>query len=180
MHMRALRPGVGGAAATVALLLVACSPTFNWRESQPEGSDAALMFPCRPEHHQRTVQLGAAMLPMQLHVCEAGGAVFSLAVLDVADPAQVTSLLSALRAQALANMSATLTEEREFAPAGATPNAESARVRMLGTRPDGRPVVADAAFFVKGLRLYQATILGSDQAPGREAVDTFFGAIRLP
>lgn len=179
MHMCALRPGAGGAAAAVAVLLVACSPAFNWRESQPEGSDAALMFPCRPEHHQRTVRLGTAMLPMRLHVCEAGGAVFSLAVLDVGDPTQVTPLLSALRAQALANLSATLSDRREFAPVGSTPNAESARVRMLGKRPDGRPVVAEAAFFVKGLRLYQAEILGSDKAPGGDAVETFFGAIRL-
>ena len=38
-----------------------------------------------------------------------------------------------------------------------------------------------AAFFVKGLRLYQATVLGDDDAPAaREAADTFFGAIRLP
>jgi hypothetical protein len=133
MHMRAPRPGVGGVAAALALVLAACSPVFDWRESRPEGSDAALMFPCRPERHQRPVRLGAATLPMRLHACSAGDAVFSLSVLDVADPVQVTPLLA-----------------------------------------------ADAAFFVKGLRLYQATILGSDKAPGREAVDTFFGAIRLP
>jgi hypothetical protein len=117
---------------------------------------------------------------MRLYVCTAGTAAFSLAVLDVADPAQVTPLLAALRAQALANLSATLAGQGEFAPAGATPNPQSARVRMVGRRPDGRPVVAEAAFFVKGIRLYQATILGSDKAPGREAVDTFFGAIRFP
>lgn len=180
MHMRAPRPGVGGAAAALALGLAACSPVFDWRESRPEGSDAALMFPCRPERHQRTVRLGAATLPMRLDACTAGDAVFSLSVLDVADPAQVTPLLAALREQEIANLSATVAEQRGFAPAGATPNPESARLRMAGKRPDGRPVVADAAFFVKGLRLYQATILGSDKAPGGEAVDTFFGAIRLP
>ena len=68
---------------------------------------------------------------------------------------------------------------RSLPLAGATPNPRGAR-HVVGKPPDGSRVVADAAFFVKGLTLYQATVLGSDEVPGREAVDTFFGAIRLP
>jgi hypothetical protein len=67
-----------------------------------------------------------------------------------------------------------------LALAGTTPNPQAARVHIVGKRPDGRRVVADAAFFVKGLTLYQATVLGSGDGPGREAIETFFGAIRLP
>ena len=103
-----------------------------------------------------------------------------LSLIKVGDPARVTPELSALRAQLLANLAAAATEERPLALAGATPNVQSARLHIVGKRPDGSRVVADAAFFVKGLTLYQATVLGSDDAPGREAVETFFGAIRLP
>ena len=181
MHIdRAWRPGVRGATgAALAAALVACSPTLDWREARPEGSGAALMFPCRPEQHERKVPLGGAILPMRMHACSAGDANFSLATLDVADPAQVTPELAALRAQVLVNLDASGAEERPLALAGATPNPESARVHIVGKRPDGSRVVADAAFFVKGLTLYQATVLGSGDAPGHEAVDTFFGAIRL-
>jgi hypothetical protein len=36
------------------------------------------------------------------------------------------------------------------------------------------------AFFVKGLRLYQATVLGDDDPADGETLETFFGSIRLP
>lgn len=182
MQTRARRLVVRDAAAALAVAAssLACSPVFDWRETRPEGSDAALMFPCRPVKQERTVRIGAAVLPMRLHSCSAGGASFALGTVDVADPAEVTPLLAAFRAQAAANLSGAATEQGAFAPPGATPNPQSARIAIAGTRPDGRHVVAQAAFFVKGLRLYQATVLGADDAGGREAVDTFFGAIRLP
>jgi hypothetical protein len=182
MQTRARQPGVRGAAAAIAGAFVAlgCAPTFNWRETRPEGSGVALMFPCRPAHQERRVRIGRAVLPMQLHSCTAGGALFMLASVDAADPAEVTPLLAAFRSQAAANLAGTATELGPFAPTGATPNPQSARLAIAATRPDARRVVAQAAFFVKGLRLYQATVLEADDASGREAVDTFFGAIRLP
>jgi hypothetical protein len=182
MQTRARRPGVRGAAAAItgALAALGCSPTFNWRETRPERSGAELMFPCRPALQERTVRIGSAVLPMQIHSCTAGAALFMLASVDVAAPAEVTPLLAAFRAQAAANLAGTATEQGPFAPVGATPNSQSARVGIVGARPDGRRVVAQAAFFVKGLRLYQASVLDADDASGREAVDTFFGAIRLP
>ena len=181
MQTRARRPGVRSAAAALAgaIAALACSPVFDWRETRPEGSGVALMFPCRPAHQERTVRIGAAVLPMQLHSCSAGGATFALGRVDVADPADVTPLLAAFRVQATANLGGTASEQGVFAPPGATPNPQGVRIAFSGVRPDGSRVVAQAAFFVKGLRLYQATVLGADNAGGREAVDIFFGAIRL-
>ena len=177
------RRGVRSAAAAIALgsTLLACSPVFDWRETRPEGSGAVAMFPCRPVKQERSVRIGAAVLPMQLHSCRAGDTLFLIAAVDVADPAEVTPLLIAFRAQALANLGAVAGGEAgPFAVAGATPNPQSGRVGIVAARPDGRRVGAQAAFFVKGLRLYQATVLGADGSPGRDVVDTFFGAIRLP
>ena len=181
MQTRARRRGVRGAAAALAAALagLACSPTFDWREARPEGSGVAMMFPCRPAKEERTTRLGAAALPMQLHSCSAGGATFSLAAIDTADAADVTATLDALRAQTATNLAGPASEQGAFAPPGATPNPRSARVAIVGARPDGRRVVAQAAFFVKGLRLYRATVLNADVAGGLEAADTFFGAIRV-
>ena len=88
-------------------------------------------------------------------------------------------MLDAFRVQTAANLAATATELGAFAPPGATPNPRSARLALVGKRPDGRRVVAQAAFFVKGLRLFQATVVNADVVGGPEAADTFFGAIRL-
>ena len=181
MQTRARRPGVRGAAAAIAAAAgaLACSPTFDWREARPEGSGAALMFPCRPVKVERSTRIGTGVLPMQLHSCSAGGAVFALAAIDAGDPAGVTPMLDELRRETVANMAGTAAPQGPFAPPGATPNPRSERIAIVGARPDGRRVVAQAAFFVKGLRLYQATVLNADAAGGREAADTYFGAIRL-
>lgn len=164
----------------VALAAVACAPTLDWREARPEGAGVLMLFPCRPDRHEREVRMHAAPMRLQLHSCPAGGATFSLAVADTTDPAQVTPLLAALRAQAIANLNGAAIEEPLPAIAGATPNGQSALLRIDGRRPDGRPVVAHAAFFVKGLRLYQATVLGAVEAVSAEALETFFASIRLP
>jgi hypothetical protein len=181
MQKRALAPAVTAAVVAVALIdLVACAPTLDWREARPEGSGVVMLFPCRPDRHERVVRVSAAAVQMQLHSCRAGGATFSLAVADTADPGQVTPLLAALRAQATANLSGASVEETLPSIAGSTPNPQSVRLRIDGKRPDGRPVVAHAAFFVKGLRLYQATVLGTGEPVGAEALETFFASIRLP
>jgi len=181
MQTRARRRGVGGAAAAlvVATAAMACSPTFDWREARPEGSGVAMMFPCRPTKEERRTRIGIDAQSMELHSCSAGGAIFSLARIDAADPAGVGPLLAAFREQTAANLAGPATEQGAFSPPGATPNPLSARVAIVGRRRDGRRVVAEAAFFVKGLRLFQATVLNADVAGGREAADTFFGAIRL-
>jgi hypothetical protein len=182
MQTRGRGPGFRGTAAGLAATTVAlaCSPIYDWRESRPEGSGVALMFPCRPVPQERTVQIGAVARPMHLHSCRAGDATFMLGTVDVGDAAEVTPLLAAFRNQAAANLGAAAATPSPFAPEGATPNPQSAHVEIAASRPDGRRVVAQAAFFVKGLRLYQASVLGAEDARGREAAATFFGAIRLP
>lgn len=180
MQTRARRPGVRGAAAAIVAAMAAsgCAPTFDWREARPEGG-VALMFPCRPVKEERTTGVGATAVPMQIHSCSAGGAIFALAAIDADEPAGVTPMLDALRLQTASNLAGTATEQGAFSPPGATPNPRSARIAIVGSRPDGRRVVAQAAFFVKGLRLYQASVLNADAVGGHEAVDIFFGAIRL-
>ena len=181
MQTHARRPDARGVAAVLvaATAVLACSPTFDWREARPEGGGAALMFPCRPVKEERTTRIGATAVPMHLDSCSAGGVVFVLAAVDAVDPAGVAPLIDAFRDQTLANLAGTATTHGAFSPPGATPNPRSERLAIVGSRPDGRRVVAQAAFFVKGLRLYQATVLNADATGGAEAADTFFGAIRL-
>ena len=159
--------------------LAACSPSLDWRESRPEASGATLMFPCRPSSAERTVALAGAPVPMRLHACSAAGSTFSLAVAEAGNPERVTPVLVALRAQALDNVAGRATPLPLPPIAGATPHAESARIRIDGTLPDGRPVVEHAAFFVRGTRLYQATVIATGTPVGAEALDNFFGAVRL-
>lgn len=167
------------ALALAAACLVACSPALDWRESGPEGSGATLMFPCRPGKLERTVHLIGATLAMQQHACSAGGASYSLSVALAATPESVPALLAAWRSEAASNVGGAATELPLRSVSGATPNPYSGFVRLAGQLPDGRPVVEHAAFFVRGTRLYQVAVLSTTQPVGPEALDNFFGAIRL-
>ena len=59
-----------------------------------------------------------------------------------------------------------------------TPNEQSVRVAVTGRLPDGAVVQEHAAFFVRGLRVYSATVIGAKPAP--QAVDVFFNGLKFP
>lgn len=167
------------AVALLAYMLVACSPRLDWREARPEGSRATLLLPCRPASNERAVPLAGAPVRMRLHSCSAAGATFSFAVIDAGSAERVTPLLAALKAHAAANVSGRSLPLPLPSLAGSTPNAESARVKIDGTLPDGRPVVEHVAFFVKGTILYQAAVIAAGTPVGPDALDTFFTSIHL-
>ena len=60
---------------------------------------------------------------------------------------------------------------------GMTPNPEAARLIVAGRLPDGAAVQAHAAFFTRGLRVYQATVIGAQ--PALPVVETFFAALKF-
>lgn len=162
----------------LAAALCACSPALDWREMQAEGSGVVATFPCKPDRHVRTVPLGGQTVRMEMLVCSAGGATFGLSFVDVDDPARVSATLDELQRLAAANLA---TSGRASAPLqvpGMTPNASAVRLRLEGHGPDGTGLSEQAGFFAKGLRVYQATVLGKKLSA--EAADTFFAGLRLP
>ena len=106
--MSARYPRCALAVALVATL-AACNPVLNWREVPLEGIVALL--PCKPDHAQRTVQLGspsgvAQTVTLQVSGCEAAGALYAISHVRVADLAQVPSAQAAWRQAALAALQA--------------------------------------------------------------------------
>lgn len=171
---RFLRPSV-----LVALLGAAgCSPPLDWREFQPEGSGIVASFPCKPDRHARSVKLAVQSVRIEMHACAADEAQFALSYFDLEDPAKVSAALAELQSLAAGNLGAT---ERQAQPAkvpGMTPNPEAAHLRLAGRQPDGSTMQQEAVFFTKGLRVYQATVLGRRPPPG--AAQTFLAGLRLP
>lgn len=167
---------IAALAAVVAGL--ACSPTLDWREFQPEDSGITVVFPCRPDRHARAIVVAGHAVRMEMLVCSAGGATFALAFADLPDPAAVASALAELRALAASNIAAAPAPPASLPVPGMTPNPQAARVMLSGTLPDGVAVQEQAAFFAKGLRVYQASVLGPH--PVDDAADTFLAGLKLP
>lgn len=166
------------AVAAAVTCLAACSPTLDWREFVPQDSGLSVNLPCRPDHHARPVVLGSATVQMNMLVCSAGEATFALSYFDVADPARISGTLIDWRAAALGNVQARDAQTVPLQIKGMTPNAEAVRVTAAGRLPDGAAVQEHTAFFVHGLRVYQAAVIGAHPSP--ETVDTFFGGLKFP
>ena len=165
------------ASMAIAAGLAACSPTLNWREIQPEGSELFAMFPCKPDRFARSVPLAGSRVEMRMSSCVADGATYAVAYASVADPAQVSAAITELRAAAAGNIAGVATEMGPVSVPGMTPNPSARRVALKGRGTDGAPLQEQAVFFVKGLRVYQASIVGP--RVDAEAADTFVTGLRI-
>ena len=166
--------------------LVACSPTFNWREVSLAPAEWKALLPCKPDRASRGVPLGGETLEVQMAGCEAGNATFAVAHARAANLAQADAWLAAWRAGTRAQWQAAtggqITEAAVVMPrAAATPAPWQIDVR--GPGPDGAPTEARVRWFAHAQRdgavvIYQATVLGKPSAD--DAVGTFFDGLRLP
>ena len=160
-----------------ALFAAGCSPSLDWREARPDGAGVVAQFPCRPDRHARAVVVASEATRMEMLVCSAAGITFAVSFLDVADPANVAPALSELRAAALSNIGGREVHSAPALVSGMTANTQAMQVSMTGRLPDGAVVQEQAVFFVKGLRIYQASAIGATLAP--EAMSTFFAGLKL-
>jgi hypothetical protein len=166
-------------AAWLALAsLAACSPALDWREFVPEGGELSITLPCRPDRHARIVSISGAKVEMTMLVCSAGEATYAVSYFDVTDPARVSPALAEWRAVSVANVKATMPAPTPLPLRGATPNDQAGRIVVEGRLPDGAVVQEHAAFFVRGLRVYAATVIGAKPSP--QAVEVFFGGLKFP
>jgi hypothetical protein len=161
----------------MGMVAVACSPTLDWREVRPESAELSLMFPCRPESHERRVVLGARPVGMVVLACRAGGATYALSHADVLDPAQVNPVLSELEAIGVANVAGASRRLGEVRVPGMTPNANAAHLLIEGTAPSGGALRVESAFFAHGTRVFQASIVGDSLDAA--AVDTFLSSLKF-
>ncbi|HYW57207.1 MAG TPA: hypothetical protein VE934_09610 [Polaromonas sp.] len=164
--------------ASCLSLLLACSPTFNWRDARPADTALAALMPCKPDQATRSVPLGGQTTELAMLGCDAGGATFAVAVATVADPSQIAAVMAGWQAATLANMKGT-----GSAPAaalkipGAAQQPPPVLVALTGQRADGRAVQSRAAHFAHGRQVFQAVIYADKIAP--EVSETFFSSLRF-
>jgi hypothetical protein len=154
----------------------ACAPGLDWREVRVAA--AALLSPCRPASHARSVPLAGTSVVVTLHACQAAGATWAVAHADVADPSRVSAALQDLLRSAAANVAAREVPGTPWKVAGSTPNVHALRVDYEGRLPDGRPVRESVGTFAHGTQVFQVTVVGARKGDAF-AVETFFGSVRV-
>lgn len=179
------------AAAVFAAALGACTPALNWRDARFENAALTALLPCKPDRASKPVVMAGRPVTLSMMGCEAGGAVFAVAMADAGDAAKAADLLANWRAAALANMQAAPAPGPGH-PAGATgaatatplklPRASAAPAPVLvtarGRSPGGQAVMSQAAYFAQGSQVFQAVVYAEKVNP--ETSEAFFSGLRLP
>lgn len=169
--------------AALAAVLLACSPTFDWREVAVAPSSAALLLPCKPERTMRMVALGGEPTELSVVGCDTGGATFAIMTAKVAASRAPDPLLEGWQQATLANMQADMesVQRRDFLPPGGLPLPHAQRLLAQGHRASGKAVEAQAVWTarVNGAgesELLHAVVYAS--RPQQDAVNAFFASIR--
>lgn len=164
-------------AACLLVLLSACAPTFNWRET-PIGTSALLaMFPCKPETVTRTLPLAQAEHAMAMRSCDADGVTFAVAHAVLSDPTRADQVLTDWRASTLAGLRADPATATSEVPKG-LPVLPRMQVLRAGTAAgDPKPMQLRGVWFASGADVFAAFVL-APQIPA-EASDPFFAGLRL-
>lgn len=163
---------------SVLVLLVACSPTLNWREVRPEGTRLALLLPCKPDKAEKVVPLGGPATTLRMLGCDAGGATFAVAVADLGDASKAAPVLAQWQSLTLANMKAgPVPQVSPLKLPGAAALPPASLVKAEGRGPDGKPVSGQAAYFVQGPQVFQVVMYAPRIAP--EVAETFFSSLKF-
>lgn len=177
-HNRVMAPVKILGAALAAAALVSCSPSMNWRELRPNEGELVAMFPCKPDRMERSVTLAGIKTTMQLSSCSVEGVTYAITQASVDTPARVDTALAELREAAVANIGGVPGPAAPFVVPGMTPHARAERLPATGRHTDGSAVQEQVGFFSRGMRVYQATIVGPRIVPAD--AETFFGGLRFP
>ena len=174
--------------AALALLSVACSQRFEWREVRvDEGAVAAL--PGRPQSVTREVDVGGQPVSMTMWSTGVGATMFAIGAARLppaltADPAARAQAIAHFRDGLLRNIGGTVTTSAPpslaLPPGGTRKLLASEAVEAAGRPgPDGRKSRLAARFFIVDDQLFQVVALGAEGEIPPEVLDTFFTSFRL-
>ncbi|MBS7806278.1 hypothetical protein [Variovorax sp. PCZ-1] len=101
----------------IAAALTSCTPAFNWREVGFDQAGVTALLPCKPDRGSRAVQLAGQAMQMSMAGCEAGGAMFTVSLVEVPANALLQAIQEDLKANSKATHSRQLAHGRFIAQA---------------------------------------------------------------
>lgn len=168
-----------------AAIVAACGPAFNWREAPITGTSLVALFPCKPQSASRVAALGGKDVELTMTGCDTAGVTLAVGHATIADPALRDPVLAQWRAATLVSMRAKTTTLAALRLESATPSPQSVLVNAVGTQPDGRAVVLQAAWFTRGTEVFVALLYGDAQndaligASGDQVKEAFFSGLKF-
>ncbi|SEA06364.1 hypothetical protein SAMN05192564_101154 [Paraburkholderia sartisoli] len=176
---RMARATVG--ALVAGAVLMACSPTFDWRTIMNNDNGYTVDLPAKPGNDERTIDVGGTQMKMRMQTAEAGHAVFAVGtvVLPGDDPQMQQAALDFLRTGLARNLGATPESHATQIPlvaGGQVPGIEMAFSGKAGPQHETRTL--HARLVVHGRHVYQAAVVADHELPV-EQLDQFFQSFKL-
>jgi len=160
--------------ACVALLLAACTPSYNWREIDVADGHVRAAFPARVQTETRDISLGGQTLRFTLTMAQVDDAMFAVGHAPLPagvarDPAAREALGRALTQSLYANLGAA-------APDPLPAYGDEIEVRGRAGKQAGWLM---ARVWVTDTMLIDAVAAGTEQSLPRERAQEFVRAVKL-
>lgn len=155
----------------VTLLLSACSPQYNWRETQGTTLPFSILMPARPAAFTRQINLNGNLVDMTMTAAEVNQVTFAVGVAELGDASQTGKALASMRTALLNNIAGS--PQNTPLPSGKHHPPGTIDVVADGTA-GGHPVYLIARLQSSNKRIYQILILGPKAAITTENAAMFF------
>lgn len=187
-HVRLLYGGLvnGGALlhgsvlfCTVALLslMIACSPTLNWRSAQIEDTALHLMLPCKPDWGQRKIDLAGQRVELKMLGCEAQGHLLAVSTVRMDDGVRLEVAEEHWKKATLLNIQAKASRQLPLSIKGLNQGEPSVLMIADGLKKDGQATQMQSTWFSKGRQLFHAVVYAKVISP--EVSDGFFAGLEF-
>lgn len=151
------------------LMLLACSPKFDWREVSGSDAPFRVLMPAKPASFSRDMQLAGLKLNMQMTAADAAGVNFAVGSVRLDDPGKAGIVAEAMKEGMLKNVQGQVTK---------TAKGPDGIVEIQGKLPDGEAVTMVARFIIKGSRVYQVIAIGPAKKLNQDVIDTYMSSFK--
>lgn len=158
-----------------ALLAIACTPDFDWREVRGSDAPYVVLMPAKPSTASRDIPLDGKPVPLTMTVARANDISFSVTTGKLPDPAQADRVLESMKQSLLHNTGATITKESAQAADGTQRIAIEGTFKMGQTPGEAR---LDAQFIARNGFVYQLVAYGPANALSGDVLDTFLTSFK--
>lgn len=168
--------------ALAAGLLMACSPTYNWRDYSSQDAPFRVMFPDKPTVHKRSIDIGGMPVEMTMTAVDVNGTTFAVGSAEAPDAAQAQAALAAMQTALIRNIGATVTKQKSSAAAAVSGangmQAASLDIEAIGVH-NGTPMKLIGHFESRNKRFYQVIVMGKANAMSSEQIDQFMSSFKV-
>jgi hypothetical protein len=167
---------------TLAALVAACNPKYNWRDYSSVDAPYRVMFPDKPASHTRSIDLNGLKVDMTMTAAQVDGTTFAVGSGVAPDAAQAEAALAAMKIALVKNIGATIKSEKAASTSAstgaATTRSAAIDIEAVGTSK-GAPMRLTAHFESRDKRFYQVIIVGPEKEVSKENVEMFMSSFKL-